>query len=60
MDMNIYELIRSQRTYMPSEKISKFMYQLLRAVEHMHKYLEKQKKHLLDSYKFNKYQIFFT
>lgn len=37
MDMNMYELIGSRDTYLPEEKIKKFMYQLVKSMEHMHR-----------------------
>jgi renal tumor antigen len=37
MDMNIYELIRGRKTYLPEHKIKDYMYQLLKAIDHMHK-----------------------
>ncbi|CAF0918078.1 unnamed protein product [Brachionus calyciflorus] len=38
MDMNLYELIKLQRNYMNIDRIAKFTYQMLRAIEHMHKF----------------------
>lgn len=37
MDMNLYELIRGRRHYVPEEKIKTFMRSLLRALDHMHR-----------------------
>uniref|UniRef100_A0A8W8HTT1 Protein kinase domain-containing protein n=1 Tax=Magallana gigas TaxID=29159 RepID=A0A8W8HTT1_MAGGI len=37
MDMNIYELIRGKRHYLPERKVKHYMYQLLKSVEHMHR-----------------------
>ncbi|XP_006824841.1 MAPK/MAK/MRK overlapping kinase-like [Saccoglossus kowalevskii] len=37
MDMNIYELIRGRRHYLPEQKIKNYMYQLLKSVDHMHR-----------------------
>ena len=37
MDMNIYELIRGRKTYLPESKIKNYMYQLLKAMDHMHR-----------------------
>ena len=30
MDMNIYEMIRGRRTYVPEERIKCYMYQLIK------------------------------
>ncbi|RNA02358.1 MAPK MAK MRK overlapping kinase-like, partial [Brachionus plicatilis] len=38
MDMNLLELIKLQRSYMNIERVAKFTYQILRAIEHMHKF----------------------
>lgn len=37
MDMNIYELIRGRRQYVAEDKILHFMYQLVKAMDHMHR-----------------------
>ena len=37
MDMNIYELIRGRRHYVAEERVQHFMYQLMKALDHMHK-----------------------
>eukprot|EP00762_Andalucia_godoyi_P008242 ANDGO_02980.mRNA.1 putative serine/threonine-protein kinase DDB_G0268078 len=37
MDMNVYELIRGRRHYLPEEKIRLYMYQLLKSMDHMHR-----------------------
>jgi renal tumor antigen len=37
MDMNIYELIRGRRQYLPEGRIKMFMYQLVRSMDHMHR-----------------------
>eukprot|EP01112_Ceratiomyxa_fruticulosa_P011724 TRINITY_DN3203_c0_g1_i2.p1 TRINITY_DN3203_c0_g1~~TRINITY_DN3203_c0_g1_i2.p1 ORF type:complete len:511 (-),score=85.64 TRINITY_DN3203_c0_g1_i2:3-1535(-) len=37
MDMNIYELIRGRRHYLPEKKVKAYMYQLLKAMDHMHR-----------------------
>jgi len=37
MDMNIYELIRNRRNYVPEERVRHYMYQLLKAMDHMHR-----------------------
>ncbi len=35
--MNIYELIRGRRHYLQEKKIKLYMYQLLKAMDHMHR-----------------------
>jgi len=37
MDMNIYEMIRGRRHYLPEVKIKNYMYQLLKSLDHMHR-----------------------
>lgn len=37
MDMNIYELIRGRRHYLPETKVKGYMYQLLKSLDHMHR-----------------------
>nr|CAB3265414.1 MAPK/MAK/MRK overlapping kinase-like [Phallusia mammillata] len=37
MDMNIYELIRGRRHYVPEPKVKNYMYQLLKSLDHMHR-----------------------
>ena len=37
MDMNIYELIRGRRHYLPEARIKSYMYQLLKSMDHMHR-----------------------
>jgi renal tumor antigen len=37
MDMNIYELIRGRRQYLPEARIKSYMYQLIKAMDHMHR-----------------------
>ena len=37
MDMNIYELIRGRRHYLPEGRIKGYMYQLLKSMDHMHR-----------------------
>jgi len=37
MDMNIYELIRERRHYLPEQRVKNFMYQLARSMDHMHR-----------------------
>lgn len=35
--MNIYELIRGRRHYLAEKKVKLYMYQLLKAMDHMHR-----------------------
>ena len=37
MDMNIYELIRGRRHYLPESRMKGYMYQLLKSMDHMHR-----------------------
>ena len=37
MDMNIYELIRGRRHYLPEPRVKLYMYQLIKAMDHMHR-----------------------
>ena len=37
MDMNLYEAIRGRRQYLPEAKVAKWIYQLLLAMDHMHR-----------------------
>ncbi|KAG0576676.1 hypothetical protein KC19_5G098500 [Ceratodon purpureus] len=37
MEMNVYELIRERRNHLPEEKIKSLMYQLVKAMDHMHR-----------------------
>ncbi|KAJ8045616.1 MAPK/MAK/MRK overlapping kinase [Holothuria leucospilota] len=37
MDMNIYEVIRGRRHYLPEHKVKNYMYQLLKSLDHMHR-----------------------
>eukprot|EP01018_Ginkgo_biloba_P012360 Gb_28121 [translate_table: standard] len=37
MDMNIYELIRGRKTCLPEELAKSYMYQLMKAMDHMHR-----------------------
>ncbi|XP_064603016.1 MAPK/MAK/MRK overlapping kinase-like [Liolophura sinensis] len=37
MDMNIYELIRGKRHYLPERTVKNYMYQLCKSVDHMHR-----------------------
>ncbi|KAF4712639.1 hypothetical protein FOZ63_021753, partial [Perkinsus olseni] len=37
MDMNLYEAIKNRRHHVPEVKVGAWMYQLMLAVDHMHK-----------------------
>eukprot|EP01017_Pseudomicrothorax_dubius_P040015 TRINITY_DN6212_c0_g1_i4.p1 TRINITY_DN6212_c0_g1~~TRINITY_DN6212_c0_g1_i4.p1 ORF type:complete len:172 (-),score=30.06 TRINITY_DN6212_c0_g1_i4:38-553(-) len=37
MDMNVYDSIRGRKTYLSEQKVKWYMYQLLKAIDHMHK-----------------------
>jgi len=37
MDMNIYELIRGRRHYLKDSRVKIYMYQLMKAMDHMHR-----------------------
>ncbi|KAL5463251.1 hypothetical protein EMCRGX_G032131 [Ephydatia muelleri] len=37
MDMNIYELIKDRKTYLPEAKVKLYMYQLCKSIYHMHR-----------------------
>lgn len=37
MDMNIYELIRGRKTYLSERRIKLYMFQLMKAMDHMHR-----------------------
>ena len=36
MDMNMYEAIKGRRHYLPEQKVKNYIYQLLKALDHMH------------------------
>jgi len=36
MDMNVYEMIKGRRHYIAEEKVKNYMYQLIKAMDHMH------------------------
>lgn len=35
--MNIYELIRGRRHYLAEDRVRSYMYQLMKALDHMHR-----------------------
>ena len=37
MDMNMYEAIKGRRHYLPEQRVKYYMYQVLKAIDHMHK-----------------------
>jgi len=37
MDMNIYEHIRGRRHYLPEPRVKAYMWQLIKAMDHMHR-----------------------
>lgn len=37
MDMNMYEAIKGRRHYLPETRVKYYMYQVLKAIDHMHK-----------------------
>lgn len=37
MDMNVYEMIRGKQKYLPEAKVKSYMYQLVKAIGHMHR-----------------------
>jgi renal tumor antigen len=37
MEMNLYEAIKGRQSYLPETKVKNYMYQLLKAIEHMHR-----------------------
>lgn len=37
MERNMYENIKDRKTYLPSQRIKNYIYQLLKAIDHMHK-----------------------
>jgi renal tumor antigen len=37
MDMNLYEAIKGRRHYLPEDKVKQYMYELLKALDHMHR-----------------------
>jgi renal tumor antigen len=37
MEMNLYEAIKGRQSYLPEQKVKLYIYQLLKAIEHMHR-----------------------
>ena len=37
MDMNMYEAIKGRKHYLPEKRVQYYMYQVLKAIDHMHK-----------------------
>ena len=37
MEMNFYEAIKGRPNYLPEQRVKHYMYQLLKAIEHMHR-----------------------
>jgi len=37
MDMNIYELIKDRKSYLPEQRVKLYMYQLCKSIYHMHR-----------------------
>jgi serine/threonine protein kinase len=37
MDMNMYEAIKGRKHYLPELSVKNYMYQLLKAIDHMHR-----------------------
>lgn len=37
MDMNLYEAIKGRRHYLPENKVKHYMYEMLKALDHMHR-----------------------
>ena len=37
MDMNMYEAIKGRRHYLPEPRVKYYMYQVLKAIDHMHR-----------------------
>ncbi|XP_073248059.1 MAPK/MAK/MRK overlapping kinase-like [Porites lutea] len=37
MDMNLYEMIRGRRHYLPEARVKQYMYQLCKSIDHMHR-----------------------
>ena len=37
MEMNLYEAIKGRTNYLPESRVKYYIYQLLKAIEHMHR-----------------------
>mmetsp|Transcript_34121 Transcript_34121/g.33297 ORF Transcript_34121/g.33297 Transcript_34121/m.33297 type:complete len:106 (-) Transcript_34121:1020-1337(-) len=37
MDMNMYEAIKGRRHYLPEQRVKFYIYQVLKAIDHMHR-----------------------
>ena len=37
MDMNMYDAIKGRRRYLPENRVKYYMYQLIKAIDHMHR-----------------------
>mmetsp|Transcript_117233 Transcript_117233/g.304328 ORF Transcript_117233/g.304328 Transcript_117233/m.304328 type:complete len:427 (+) Transcript_117233:117-1397(+) len=37
MDMNLYEAIKGRRHYLPEQKVKQYVYELMKALDHMHR-----------------------
>jgi len=37
MEMNLYEAIKGKNNYLAEARVKSYMYQLLKAIEHMHR-----------------------
>jgi serine/threonine protein kinase len=52
MNMNLYEYIRGRQRLLSSEIICKFMYQLLKALEYLHRYSFKNTRKVIENENF--------
>lgn len=37
MEMNLYEAIKGRQSYLPETRVKHYIYQLMKAIEHMHR-----------------------